>query len=256
MFHLDHSDTHCGSLIRFEDACKLFQVTENSLAGLHWENLEGERVINERELCSAWHRGEISETAPVGKSSFDELILFSLVKRVFPESRVFRQVRVGVYHVDLRVQRGDRSLFIEYEGPGHFTPTTLCDLREKKKVVEERTGITVVNWPYWIQRCETNVRALFNPSVTGYAALWNTKTLFGDFEFDDSSAIIDEFTQPFNAVGTDGYGYIYGPHTRGRNNPEHPIVRQILEGQASKSRIIPKGAAGDEGRWLPPALIE
>ena len=70
--------------------------------------------------------------------------------------------------------------------------------------------------------------------------------------FDDAADLIEQFTCRFNAVGEDGYGYFYGLNTRGRYNPEHPIVKEIRDGKAARSLLFPKRYK-DETRWLPAA---
>lgn len=71
--------------------------------------------------------------------------------------------------------------------------------------------------------------------------------------FNDSAALIEQFTSRFNAVDNDGYGYFYGPNTRGRDNPQHPIIDQIHAGLEGPSLLLPKGYT-DELRWLPRVL--
>jgi hypothetical protein len=146
----------------------------------------------------------------------------------------------------------------EFDGPQHFTISEYGlpkDPRNKKKRVEDLTGIEVVNWPYWINRCESNVRVLFDRQVTGYGAIWSAKpgALFGSFTFDDSAALIEQFTSRFNAVSEEGYGYFYGPNTRNRRNPEHPIINEIMTDKKPRTVLLPKGYT-DEKRWLPAVL--
>ena len=124
---------------------------------------------------------------------------------------------------------------------------------ERKRIVEDAKGIEVVNWAYWIQRCASNVEALFDRKTKGYGALWSTNVHFGDFYFDDSANIVEAINNRFNADHGGGYGYFYGPNTLGRNNPEHPIVNKIANGKESVQRLLPKVFV-DRKRWLPERL--
>jgi len=65
---------------------------------------------------------------------------------------------------------------------------------------------------------------------------------FGMFFFENSAQVIDIMTKRFNAVDKDGYGHIYGPNTKGRNNPQHPMIDNIINGKNEISIILPKGA--------------
>jgi hypothetical protein len=113
-------------------------------------------------------------------------------------------------------------------------------------------GIEVINWAYWIQRCGSNVKAIFDDSVKGYRVLWSTEILFGMFLFENSTQIIDIITKRFNAVDEDGYGYFYGPNTRNRNNPKHNIIDKKKE-KIDVNKILPKGFV-DKNYWLPNEL--
>jgi len=97
------------------------------------------------------------------------------------------------------------------------------------------------------------VKALFDKTIKGYGALWSAAIHFGMFGFDNSVQIIDTITKRFNAVDKAGYGYFYGPDTRGRNNPEHPIIEKIRKGKKDMKTILPRGYA-DIKYWVPEKL--
>ena len=104
-------------------------------------------------------------------------------------------------------------------------------------------------WPFWIQRCTRNIRAIIDKKTSGLASVWSTKALFGDFVFPKSAQIIIELSNQFNAVKADGLGYMYGnSHT---NKPIHPILEAIRNGKVDKNRLIPKGNDMPESFWLP-----
>ena len=120
-------------------------------------------------------------------------------------------------------------------------------------MVEDTLGIECVSWPYWIQRCERNVRALFDDSVEGYGALWSTNFHFGDFVFHDSAALIELITGRFRA-SRHGYANFYEKDSLGRQKPEHPIISKIMSGKKSSQQLLPKGWKEKE-RWLPELII-
>ena len=158
--------------------------------------------------------------------------------------------------MDLKITYKEKPIFIEFDGPSHFAISRYGPPKHepfrKKKIVEDATGIEVVNWAYWIQRCESNVKVLFEKDMKGYGVLWSTNIHFGDFYFENSAEIIESINNRF-CVDRDGYGYFYGPDTFERNNPEHPIVEKILMGETPISKILPKGLI-DQEKWLPTKL--
>ena len=181
IFDLKDSNRAVGSYIKRSDACEIFQVREDAFRDLSWQEISGVWVIDERELHTAWYEHRIHGAAPPGggKMGVDELVIECLLRRSFPRCIVTRQVRVQRFQMDLKVESGDKTLYIEFDGPHHFTVSGYGqphDPRIKKKKVEDQTGIEVVNWPFWINRCESNVRSLFDRQVRGYGAIWSAGT--------------------------------------------------------------------------------
>jgi hypothetical protein len=184
--------------------------------------------------------------------------LLSIVKEALPGCEIDRQISIKRFKMDLKITHKGKTIFIEFDGPSHFAisrygPPKYEPFR-KKKMVEDETGIEVVNWAYWIQRCTSNVKALFDNSIKGYGVLWSTNIHFGDFYFENSAEIIETINKRFNADHGNGYGYFYGPNTLDRNNPEHPIVEKILNGKEPIERLLPKGYK-DKIRWLPEKIL-
>lgn len=259
IFDLNDSDKSVGSFLLKQDICEILNVTENDLSVLKFKKLNGFEVIDEREVQKAWYKGEIPNALPKSRSSLDELILIAIIRRTLPTCKIERQIKINRFKLDLKLTLDGKSVFIEFDGPYHFAisrygPPKYKPL-EKKKIIEDITGVEVVNWPYWIQRCSTNVKALFDRNIKGYGALWSTNILFGDFFFSNSAQIIETITKRFNAVDNEGFGYFYGPNTHGRNNPEHPIIEKILQGKEDIKKLLPKGY-NDIERWLPQKLIK
>lgn len=165
------------------------------------------------------------------------MVLISIIKRAFPLAEIEQQIRVGSHTLDIKLTVNGKTIFIEFDGPSHFASNKYGIPRDspfrKKMIVEDKTQIEVVNWPYWIQRCERNVRAIFDNTIRGFAVLWSTNVHFGSFIFENSVQIIETLTNRFNAVDNNGFGHIYGEKTLGRNNPEHPIINRIITGKSN-----------------------
>ena len=146
---------------------------------------------------------------------------------------------------------------MEFDGPGHFTMNRgkePANPLERLKEIEDATGCEAVSWPFWIQRCETNVKALFEHG-RGYGALWSTNIMFGDFFFDNSADIILTITKRFDAILPLGIGYFYLDDTNRMIKPYHPVIDKILKGKESTNRLIPKGTKESDRRfWLPACL--
>lgn len=234
IFDLNNSDYSVGSYLQKQDILEILQVTSQDLSPIKFKIINGVEVVDERVIQKAWYSGKIENAIPVAKSSLDELLLIVIINITFPDITIERQIKVGRYSLDLKLTLNNKALFVEFDGPYHFAPSRYGipkDPFKKKREVEDATGLECVNWPYWIQRCSANVKALFDKSAIGLGVLWSTEVHLGMFVFENSADIINIITKRFNAVDNDGYGYFYGPGTKGRNNPEHPILEKINQGQ-------------------------
>jgi len=256
IFDLSNSDLSVGSFLSKEDIKQFLDVEDSHLEALKFKDIGGIEAIDERMVQKAWYGGQITNAPPIEASSLDEFLLLSIIRSALPGCDIERQVGIKRFKMDLKITYHGNSLFIEFDGPSHFAISRYGPPKHepfrKKTIVEEETGIEVVNWAYWIQRCESNVKALFDKSIKGYGVLWSTNVHFGDFYFDNSAEIIETINSRFNA-DRDGYGYFYGANTAGRNNPEHPIIEKILSGNEPVERLLPKGF-NERERWLPKKL--
>jgi very-short-patch-repair endonuclease len=258
IFDLNNSDKCVGSYLTKSDIKEILQVKDNDLSTVTFKFIDGVEVVDERQIQKLWYENKIPNAIPVDKSSLDELILIAIIKRTFPDIQIERQLTVKRFAMDLKLTHQDNpSVFIEFDGPSHFASSRYGmpkdDPFRKKRIVEDETGIEVVNWAYWIQRCSSNVKAIFDSSVKGYGVLWSTEILFGMFISENSAQIIDTITKRFNAVDDNGYGYFYSGQTRNRNNLEHPIIEKIKNGKADIELIMPRGHE-DRNYWLPDNL--
>ena len=253
VFDLENSDFSIGSFLSKKDIKQILGVHDSDIGTLKFQNFDGIEVIDEKDVQKAWYGDKIPNAPNSKSSSLDELILISIISRALPGCVIERQVKVKRFKMDIKITYEGKSVFIEFDGPSHFAISRFGPPKHepfrKKKIVENETGVEVVNWAYWIQRCETNVKVLFGKSSKGYGVLWSTNYHFGDFYFENSTEIIESINNRFS-VDRDGYGYFYGPNTAGRNNPEHPIIEKIRLGKESIERILPKGCIEKE-KWVP-----
>lgn len=256
IFLLHDSDRYCGSFLRIEDAAEILEVGTDLLWVLPTKSLNGSTVIGELDLHKAWGSGKIeSPLRPqVGgaRRSLDELIVRKLLQIVLPGTSVECQVPFGRKRVDISFTHNGRTTFIEFVGPSHFIPQYQRELTSplvRKAEVEDHFGAECVVWPFWIQRCTRNIKAIVDGKTSGLASVWSTKALFGDFVYPGSAQIIIELSNRFNAVLTSGLGYMYGNSCT--NKPVHPIIEAIRAGKANKQRLIPNGSDRAESFWLP-----
>ena len=179
-----------------------------------------------------------------------------LVKLVYPTASITPQMKAGRQQADIFVELDGKRVAIEFFGPSHFIPQYSGELKppdERRSAIEAKLNCECVVWPYWIQRCESNVRALFQPGTEGKASVWSTKAHFGDFVMTNSAEIVIELSQRFKAVGEDGLGYMYLA-TRTKNKPVHPIVKRIVDGKEQREKLIPKGNDRPTSFWLPECI--
>jgi hypothetical protein len=256
IFRLHDSDDWCGSLIPLSDVAEILHVEPSALASLPRHPFDGEILLNELDVHRAFGTGRIAGAPPhrdgAARISFDELIVKRLVELTLSGSAVEQQVPCDRLKIDLAVRWKGRRVLIEFVGPSHFLPDydrQPTSPLVRKARIEDRMGDECVIWPFWIQRAATNVRALFDPSVRGKAAVWSTKALFADFSLEDTEAVIVSASERFGACD-EGLGYMYGSE-RTRHKPEHPVVARIRAGRESLRRLIPNNAYRDAAFWVP-----
>src|SRR5690606_8745468 len=121
-------------------------------------------------LHKAWGSGVIPTKHPSkiasAKRSLDELILRRLTKIVYPTATITPQKKAGRLQAAIFVELDGVRAAVEFFGPSHFIPQYRGELKppsERKAAIEASLQSECVIWPYWIQRCESNVRAVFHP---------------------------------------------------------------------------------------------
>lgn len=258
LFDLHNSDTCVGSFLRLEDVAEILEMPEGALrehvacGELTCELVEETETIDEAELRT-WLKTNRSRWI-----SLDELILGKLIKLAYPQAEVFTQKRWTGGRVDFKVSLNGVSKVIEYDGPQHFFGRTPHDpfLRkaEREKCFPDCNECVI--WPYWIQLCVRNVRAIFEDGIDGYGALWSTEYVFGKFS---SAHLIEQLTDRFRARRSDGFGYFYGPNTVGRKNPEHWIVEKIRRRPDLIQKLVPRDVeltGHGIADWIPEPLLD
>lgn len=269
-FSIEESDKYVGSFFSKDDVKTILGVSDEDLAVVPFKDLNGIQCIDETTLRKKyWEKGLIPNALPAkvgnASASFDEYVLMAIIRHTYPSAIITPQYKWGRKRIDMHVEIGDKKFFLEFHGPGHFKKLSVFrdpeDPFVRKSDIEKEFGTPCYIWPYWIQRCSSNLRILLGdvkPEVRGYGALWSTTVFFGDFSFDNSAQIIEEITKPFNASPDGEYGYFYeewNADEYGRLKEEHPIVKRIMNGEAAIERLIPKGAdPSAKNKWLPRCL--
>ena len=272
IFSLKESDKYVGSFFMKDDVKVILKVSDEDLKYVTFVERNDVECVDETALRkNYWEKGLILNALPYRKGnsviSLDEYVLIEIIKQTYPSAKVGSQFKWGRKHIDIYVEDGDKRFFIEFCGPGHFNaninrrndgPKNPFD---RKNQIEKEFGSPCYIWPYWIQRCSSNLRVLLGDASSeerGYGALWSTKVFFGDFSFDNSAQIIEELTKPFNAAPDNEYGYFYEKWDEGaygRIKEEHPIIKKIMNGKVAIDRLIPKGAdPSTKNKWLPKCL--
>ena len=270
IFCLKESDKYVGSFISKEDVKIILGVNDEDLEAVSFKLINDTPYISESTLRKVyWEENLIPNAVPCKKGistiSLDEYILISLIKQTYPNAKVESQYKWRRKYIDIYVEDGNRKFFLEFHGPGHFKKLSVYrdpeDPFVRKKEIEEEFGIPCYIWPYWIQRCASNLRILLSdadPTERGFGALWSTKVFFGEFFLENSAQIIADLTAQFNAIPDGTYGYFYEEWNGegGRIKEEHPIIQKILDGKKSVDLLIPKGfKPEDRNKWLPKALL-
>lgn len=259
IFKLNDSDSYCGSFISVDDASFILGVDSSKLSNLPQKIIDSERYLSELDLHKAWGNGAISGSPPqkIGNAtrSLDELIIMKLLEVNLVGCSVEPQVQFGRKRADIKFSYEGKVFFIEFVGPAHFIQyyqSTVVSPLIRKEEIEDHFGHECIIWPYWIQRCSKNIKAIVSSVRDGMASVWSTKAFFGDFIFPDSANLIITISDRFGAVKENGLGYMYGDkHT---DKPIHPIVNQIINGSQSKDKLIPKGNVYHDSFWLPDEL--
>lgn len=270
VFSLSDSDMFVGSFFSPEDIYEILEIDlipfpEFCVALKNLGLLSTLGLVDEKMLYRQFDtlKNLYSTQKAQRYTSLDEYVLKRVIARTLPEAIITQQVEVRVpgssraKKIDFKIESPDKVVFVEFDGPSHYVPQygQAHDSSTKKKAVEDATGLECVIWPYWMQRCRSNVLAIFNPAVKGLGALWSTNYFFGDFVISNASNVIIEETKRFNAIDTNGFGYFYGANAKEqRHITPHGIINRILKRPEKIKSLIPPDWDGDKEYWLPEPL--
>jgi hypothetical protein len=235
------------------------------------ENIDGREVIEEitgfrtiwgpqgaRRIPTDW------KLRPLVANHY-ELVLYNIFERVVGIENVSIQYQIDNigHRYDFMIDYENKKYLIEFEGIGHFTVNrfgeTVHPLEQFRNF--DNPNYILIIWPYWIQRCELNLEVILGLKEEGLGAIWSSDYHFGQFPFENSYEIVQTLNQQFKIDRNNEVGYMYGPETENRNNPENPVIEEkILNNRAytwTVDKLIPSGTPDNtEERkyWLPERL--
>ena len=259
-FSIDNSDTNIGSLFTLDDTLYILEIEKDEVPNIktYLERLKVMKDDYVDEAVLSKHFSTIktmfSKTPTKAKTSLDEYVLMAIMRKSFPGISIIQQPKVlGNKHCDFLITYEGKSFYIEFDGPGHFiSDKKLDDPFIRSEQIYKETGVEVVRWPFWIQRCAQNIRAILYENEKGYGALWSSNAHFSEFTIDNAENIVKKMNRRFKADDS-GIGYFYESGKDGRNKPEHPIIKKITSGKQDVSILYPKNAQ-DINYWLPDCL--
>ena len=229
--------------------------------------IDGNEVIEENSgFKEIWKSNIIRDRKLKPKiQSHYELVLYSIFIRVVGVENVHVQFQInGIGHkYDFMVEYNGKKYLIEFEGIGHYQGSRGKIPNYPLQQLDEfnSNDYELVLWPYWIQRCELNLKVILGIEQIGLGAIWGSDYHFGDFSWDNSYDIISRLNCQFNIDRNEEIGYIYGPETVNRNNQENQVVANILNPRKTAwtidRKLIPKGTPDDlyeRNYWLPQRL--
>jgi len=275
-FSLSDSDHCVGSYFSVDDIITILDIDisyqSKIIDYLIQNDIYENGVVDEGNFFK--HYRKLKNTYSIekcGKSNWDELVLLAIIKRCYPNAEYQAQYPIVIdretKYVDLYVNNGQKKLLIEFDGPSHFAKTQFGypekDPLLRVQKAQDATGIEMIKWPFWIQRCERNVKIIFEGTQKkqGFGALWSTNVLFNSFIIDRPTETIKKLTQQFNAEDDDGIGYFYGTEdltdSFGRKQYIHPLIAKSKKRKLNLQKFIPNDAdMSDYHYWLPRQLWE
>ena len=262
IFSVKDSNVNIGSLFTIEDTLDILQINQKDVPDIitrlnNLMLLTKDGYVDETKLykCYKCLKNTFSNEPCIHRVSLDEYVLKCIVQHEFPGIVIEQQVKVLKNNsVDFLLTWNNQQVYVEFDGPQQFiSKQALKNPYIRSKQIEDETGIEVVHWPYWIQRCAQNLHVIFDRSQQGYGALWNSKAMFGDFTIANAGVIIHKMNERFNVERENSIGYFYEENKYGRKQPEQPIIKEIQKGKKPIDTLIPPGSS-DIDYWLPQIL--
>lgn len=247
------------------------QITEDYLKENYddlIQDVDGQKVIDEKNgfkiIWGPQGNRRIPKDWKLKPRTIDhyELVLYNIFTKVVGDQNVKLQYRIDNtgHPYDFMIDYQNQRYLIEFDGLIHFRGNNLENPLNKLDVFEHE-DYKLILWPYWIQRCERNLKVVLGLEKYGLGAIWGSNYHFGDFPWNNSYEIITRLNQQFKIERNGGIGYVYETETEGRNNPENPVIANILNPKRTawtiEKKLIPKGTPNDVeslNYWLPTRL--
>ena len=123
IFSIEESDKYVGSFFSKNDVKIILEVGDKDLAKVPFKDLNGIQSIDEAILRKKyWEKGLIPNAVPakVGNVSvsLDEYVLKAIVRHTYPSAIITPQYKWGRKRIDMLVEIGDTTFFLEFHGPG------------------------------------------------------------------------------------------------------------------------------------------
>ena len=276
LFELSDSDNHVGSLYTVEDMMTILSIPTENHESFYKEVKRRKllsdtgRVIEPKLFKKGSYKNKrierwkilmdsLSSEKPKNKQSLSELELKAVIEKIYGASiSIETQSNIGNNVLDIKANYKGTEYYIEFLGPYHFKDdVNIFKDKERKFNLEEKLGVKIIEWPYWIQLCERNVKIAFGENLEGRGAIWGSEILFGESSDAVKQKIIS-LSENFHAIRKDGIGYFYEEWRDNDGNmikPAHPIIDKIKGGEETIDILLPMNV-NDEGVnfWLPKDL--
>lgn len=277
IFNINNSDTHVSSYYTISDLTAIInsrlkpdsQITEKFIRTNFSEQIEtinGFDVIEEiKNVPKIWKNKKLFYKKEIPKIGFYELVLYNVFLKIIPKEDITLQYSIDGINYDFKIEYNNKKYIIEFDGIFHYKSFRGENIDNPLERFEKfnDNDYKLIIWPYWIQRCERNLKVILGLEKFGLGAIWSSDYHFGEFPWGNSFEIINKLNKQFNIERNKEIGYIYGPNTENRNNPENPVIKEkILNKRAytwTNDKLIPNGTPNnksDRNYWLPDKLKE
>lgn len=275
-FELSDSDNHVGSLYSIEDMMTILSIPSTNKE-LFTKQLKRRKLLDDANRIKEpqlFKKGKIkgenkkrwiilmeslSTEKPLKSQTLSELELIALIKKAYGTDVVVdAQKQIGNYFIDIKATINNKNYYIDFLGPRHHfeNDEDIDNDFKRKSELEQQLNTRIIEWPYWIQFCERNVRIAFGENLKGKGAIWGSEIFWGGLSEKIKNRIL-ELSKSFNAIHGDGIGYFYELWEENGCiiKPAHPIIDMIKSGKKSIDLLLPANLDVKEKKyWLPKEL--
>ena len=187
------------------------------------------------------------------KETFDELVINYILNKL--GHNTILQYKLNKYKIDIYLP--DKSIGIEFLGPSHFCVTRYGIPKnpiERSMRIEDKFGIQIINWPFWMPKISKNVESVLNNTKCIFS-MWNSNILYSDFYFDNSDELIKKINSQFKNINPLSIGYMYEKNIYGYIKPEHPIINKIRVNSDNLVKLLPKKSS-DITYYIPEEFLK